>query len=77
MKKNIILLAILSVSFISMTHTNRQVSQEIIDNIYKKRENLVHVRLQMDCWHERIDGKIEAYDEIIQYLEEHKEVNPS
>lgn len=35
----------------------------------EKLDNLYYLRFQMDCWTERIDGKIEAYLEFLEYLE--------
>lgn len=82
--KKLLLVFILSSSFLSMRHSDHPdtdpddywskkpgICHEIRDELYHRRENLIYARLQMDCYYDKLDGKIEAYDEIIELIELH------
>lgn len=45
------------------------ISQDELQYLKSELARLFYIRAQMDCYTDKIDGKIEAYHEIIQYFE--------
>ncbi len=64
---------LLNIFIFSAFCLSANVPKEAISGLKYTLENLEYVRNQMDCYYDKIDGKIEAYEEIIKFLEDFNE----